>query len=195
MAPSACIELTTAEQARLLTIARRSLATGLETRRPLDVDTAALTGTLAEPHGNFVTLTRRGVLRGCVGTLIGTAPLAQGVANSAYNAGFNDQRFPPLSAAELDQTQIDISVLSQPQPLIANDLSELLEQLHPREHGLIVEDRGHRATLLPKVWEKVPDAKQFITELLAKAGLPPYYWSDTIRFFGYKAFEFAEAAH
>ena len=86
-------------------------------------------------------------------------------------------------------------MLSQPAQLPADSPDELLYRLRPHEHGLIVEEHGHRATLLPKVWEQLPDARTFIAHLLLKAGLPPDYWSDTIRFRSYTAFEFAEPAH
>jgi hypothetical protein len=192
MAPLSCIELSPTEQSQLLVIARGSIAHGFQTRQPLKVAANDFTGTLAETHGNFVTLMQNGTLRGCVGAINGTAPLAQDIARTAYSAAFNDSRFAPLAAHELDSTLIDISVLSQPEPLAADNLGALLEQVRPHKHGLIIEERSHRATLLPKVWEKVPNTKQFIMLLLDKAGLPPQYWSDTIRFYGYEAFSFAE---
>lgn len=193
MAPSSCIELTRAEQVRLLRIARDSIAEGLRSGRPLHIDTAGLTGSLGEPCGSFVTLTRRGLLRGCMGSLIGTAPLAADIAQIAYRSAFHDVRFRPLSAGELDDTLIDVSVLSQPEPLAADSREELFANVRPNVHGLIVEDRGYRGTLLPKVWAKIPDKDRFVTTLLDKAGLPPDHWSDTLHFYAYEAFEFAEA--
>ena len=192
MAHSPCIDLSTTESDRLLRIARSSIVAGLVTRRAMEITATELRGKLAEPHGNFVTLSADGALRGCVGTIIAAEPLAQGVAVSAFNAAFRDSRFPPLYAGELDAVRISISVLSQPVPLPARSLDELLTKVQRGEHGLIVEERAHRATLLPKVWGQLPDAREFVTHLLLKAGLPGDYWSDSIRFRSYSAVEFAE---
>jgi AmmeMemoRadiSam system protein A len=191
MAPSHCIDLTPAEQQQLLVIARASIAAGLRTGRPLQLDVAP-TGVLGEPRGNFVTLMKHGQLRGCIGSLMGYGSLAINITHSAFKAAFHDPRFAPLKAAEFESLSIDISVLSVPEPLQAQSRDELLAQIEARRHGLIVEDAGRRGTLLPKVWEKIPDAAQFIERLLLKAGLPPDYWSDTIVFQRYEAFEFAE---
>jgi len=68
----------------------------------------------------------------------------------------------------------------------------LLEQLRPGIDGLIVEDRGHRATFLPKVWEKLPSAEVFVDELLLKAGLEPGHWSRSLRLQRYLTRTFAE---
>lgn len=193
MAPSYCIELTRDEQAQLLVIARGSIESGLVANRPLDIAHSGIAGALTKRHGNFVTLTQRGTLRGCVGTIQGTRPLAQNIAVSAYNAAYRDTRFSPLSADEIDQTRIEISVLTQPEPIAAGTHEELLANLHPNEDGLLMENAGHQTTFLPKVWEKVPDPQQFVQQLMVKAGLPGDYWSETIRFHRYQTISFSES--
>ena len=80
MAHSSCIEFNAEQEARLLEIARRSIAHGLLTQRPLPVEPAECVGALGEQLGSFVTLMQRGALRGCVGLLVGNEPLAAGVA-------------------------------------------------------------------------------------------------------------------
>lgn len=192
MAPSHYISLTPAEQQQLLAIARGSIAHGLQSQKPLAIDGAQFTGMLAAPHGNFVTLTQGGTLRGCMGAIYGAGSLAQDVALTACNAAFKDSRFAKLTPGELNHTLIDISVLSLPALIPASSLAELTANIRPHEQGLIVEDRGRRATLLPKVWEQLPDTHEFITQLMGKAGLPANYWSDTIQFYGYEARSFSE---
>jgi AmmeMemoRadiSam system protein A len=194
MAPSYCIELTPDEQAQLLVIARGSIQHGFVNDRPLAIEPSRLTGALTEPHGNFVTLTQRGTLRGCVGTLKGSCALAENIAVTAFSAARDDTRFAPLSAAELEQTRIEISVLSRPEPIQARSFPELLAKLRPCIDGLLVQDGWHRGTLLPKVWERFPDPREFMTQLMAKAGLPDNYWSDSIQFHRYETISFAERA-
>ncbi|HSR36630.1 MAG TPA: AmmeMemoRadiSam system protein A, partial [Desulfurivibrionaceae bacterium] len=81
---------------------------------------------LAEPalqrqHGTFVTLKIHGELRGCIGSLIGTTSIVEGVRENAINAAFGDPRFPPLSASEFDAVAIEVSVLTEPQTLDYSD--------------------------------------------------------------------------
>ena len=185
MAHSSCIEFSPEQKARLLGIARRSIAHGLQTRQPLRVDPVECTGALGEPLGSFVTLMQRGLLRGCVGLLVSSEPLAAGVATAAFNAAFNDARFAPLMNDELEFTQIEISVLSAPTAINAGNEAELIAALRPPADGLILEDRGQQATFLPKVWGKISDPRQFVRELKMKAGLDPSHWSDTIRCYRY----------
>jgi len=192
MAPSCCIELTPGEQAQLLVIARGSIQHGLTAGRPLEIDRTQLSGALLHEQGNFVTLTQRGILRGCIGTLETTQCLAQSIAANAFNAAFHDTRFTPLTAAELDQTQIEISVLSRPEPMDVHTRRELLAALRPGEDGLLLKEHGHHATFLPKVWDQVPDPRQFVQHLMAKAGLPDDYWSESVRCYRYHALSFAE---
>jgi len=192
MAPSYCIELTLEEKVQLLAIARRSIQHGLATHRPLKIEISRQAGTLAQELGNFVTLTQDKMLRGCVGTIKTTQCLAQSVAINAFNAAFHDSRFSALSASEADQSRIEISVLSQPEPIGASTYGELLANLHPYDDGLILEENGHQATFLPKVWEQLPDPHRFVEQLLAKAGLSGDYWSDSIRFHRYHSMSFAE---
>jgi AmmeMemoRadiSam system protein A len=192
MAPSHFIELAREEKRQLLATARSSIQHGLTTHQPLIIEPSLLAGTLAQELGNFVTLTQDGILRGCIGSIKATHCLAQSVAFNAFNAAFHDSRFSPLSAAEAAQTHIEISVLSKPEPIDASTCEELLSNLHPYDDGLILEEDGHQATFLPKVWEQLPDPQQFVQQLLAKAGLPGDYWSDTLRFHRYQTISFAE---
>jgi len=192
MVHSACIDVEAGQKITLLRIARESITSGLRPGQPLTVDTAEYHGALTETLASFVTLSREGKLRGCVGSLRATRPLIQDVAHAAFAAAFQDHRFAPLAQTELATTSIDISVLSTPEPLAVNSEQELLERLNPEVDGLILEDRGHSATFLPKVWEQLPEPGQFLAHLKHKAGLPGDYWSDSLRVHRYRTLSFSE---
>lgn len=189
-----CIDLTPAQQAYLLRIARQSIASGLHTGEPLSLDTGKLAGILATELASFVTLQRAGDLRGCVGSLEPKGPLAQGVSIMAYHAAFRDSRFPPLATDELAQLQIEVSILSAPEPIDCNSETDLLDKLVPAEDGLLLEDGGRRVTFLPKVWERLEDPCSFVRHLKEKAGWPADYWSTTMRAHRYRTVSFAEDA-
>jgi AmmeMemoRadiSam system protein A len=192
MAPSFCIDLSESDKTRLLEIARQSIETGLDSGNPFRLDSEQLNGTLAARLGVFVTLTQLEQLRGCMGALESSDPLAHTVSSCAYNAAFRDPRFPQLNAGELSNTNIEISVLSQMESLVVTDRENLLSQLRPQVDGLLLEDGGYRSTFLPKVWEKLPGPGEFLEHLLLKAGLSLDYWSETIRFQRYHTISFGE---
>ncbi len=171
------------EEERILLhrVAREAIEHGLETGRPLRVDTQRYPAPLREPRATFVTLKRDGQLRGCIGTLEAIRPLVDDVAHNAYAAAFGDPRFPPLQSAELDGLEIHISVLSPATPMQFDSEQDLLRQLRPGVDGLVLEDGYHRGTFLPAVWESLPEPRAFLQHLKLKAGLPADYWSDTIR--------------
>lgn len=194
MAPSFCIECTPGQRAQLLSIARLSIRHGLLTDNPLTVDMNEWPGAPVTACGNFVTLTRAGRLRGCIGSIEATQPLAQLVATHAFGAAFGDPRFPPLRDAELVHTRIEISVLSPLEPVAATTRAELAAALRPGEDGLVLAQGKRRATFLPKVWEQLPDPEQFIAHLRRKAGLSADGWSATIRCFRYRSTSFTEDA-
>jgi AmmeMemoRadiSam system protein B/AmmeMemoRadiSam system protein A len=127
---------------------------------------------LLQPGATFVTLTRDGALRGCVGSLSATRPLGEDVASNARAAAFQDPRFPKLKRAEWPGCRIEVSLLSAPKPIAFADEAELLAQIRAGEDGLILECDGKRATFLPQVWASLPDKRQFLGELVRKAELP-----------------------
>lgn len=141
---------------------------------------------LEEPGASFVTLTENGRLRGCIGTLEAYRPLGRDVADHAVDAASRDSRFNPLTAAEYPLIDVEVSVLGKPEPIIGpggipvRSRDELESALRPGEDGLILTDRrGRRATFLPQVWEQLPDPHDFVSHLLAKAGIRPSYdWDN-----------------
>lgn len=159
----------------LLTLARTSLKTalGLSVKQSVKQLVAAYPW-LARHGASFVTLTEHGDLRGCIGTLEAYRPLGEDVAAHAVDAALRDPRFLPVTAGEYPQLDVEVSVLSEPEPMRAVTRNELERELRPGQDGLILADATgwHRATFLPQVWEQLPRPHEFVGHLLAKAGLP-----------------------
>jgi len=126
---------------------------------------------LRQMGASFITLTREGALRGCIGSLQAARPLGGDVAENAIAAAFRDPRFPPVTAAEWPGLRVEVSLLSAPKPLRFADEADLFSQLRVGEDGVILEADGRRATFLPQVWESIPDKRLFMRELARKAGL------------------------
>jgi AmmeMemoRadiSam system protein A len=148
---------------------------------------------LDRPGATFVTLTRHGGLRGCIGTLEAHRPLRRDVEDNTLNAAFRDPRFAPLAAAELAETRIEVSLLCAPVPLPIAGEDDLLQRLQPRVDGVVLAFRGRRATFLPQVWESLPEPREFIAALKAKAGLATGFWHDEVRVSRYTVRKFREA--
>jgi AmmeMemoRadiSam system protein A len=127
---------------------------------------------LLQPGATFVTLKKDGQLRGCMGSLEATRPLGQDVASNARAAAFQDPRFPKLTRPEWARCAVEVSLLSTPKQMRFADEADLLAQIRAGEDGLILDCDGKRGTFLPQVWEAMPDKRQFLAELLKKAGLP-----------------------
>ena len=126
--------------------------------------------------GVFVTLQINGQLRGCIGSLTGTDAVQEGVKKNAVCAAFNDARFRPLTADEYDRIAIEISILSEPQPLAYKDGDDLLAKLRPQVDGVIIRKGVYGATFLPQVWDQLPHKDDFLSRLCLKAGLPADIW-------------------
>lgn len=121
---------------------------------------------------SFVTLTREGELRGCIGSVRRSRPLGEDVIANAVAAALEDPRFPAMTADELDRTAIEVSLLSEPEFLDFSGEEDLLSQLRPGADGLIIFAGCRSATFLPQVWEQLPEPQQFLAALKLKAGLP-----------------------
>jgi AmmeMemoRadiSam system protein A len=144
------------------------------------------------PGATFVTLTKHGALRGCIGSLSAHRTLRDDVAANAVNAAVHDPRFPPLTHAELAETHIEVSVLSAPEPLPFANHADAVARLRPRLDGVILEYGSHRGTFLPQVWDQLPDASDFLVHLVRKAGLPAGWWDDSARLSRYTVTAFEE---
>jgi AmmeMemoRadiSam system protein A len=156
----------------LLGVAADSIRHGLAHGTPLPVVPADYPAELREPHGVFVTLERRGDVRGCVGRLRQLRPVVQEVADNAFAAGFLDDRFPPLAAEELEDLTVQVSLLTPPRPIRFRSEAELLAQLVPGRDGLILKLGWASGLFLPAVWDDLPEPAAFLRHLKRKAGLP-----------------------
>lgn len=168
--------LTDQDKQTLLRLARETIDQAVRGGPPPSVDLAGLPERLGQLGASFVTLRIAGELRGCIGTIEAHQPLALDVQNNALSSAFRDPRFPPLTREEFNAIDIELSILTPPQPLEFDGPDELLEKIRPGIDGLIIEKGWHRATLLPSVWEKIPDPVEFLTILCRKAGLQPNEW-------------------
>ena len=129
---------------------------------------------LHEKGATFVTLTKDGDLRGCIGSLRRSRRLGEDVLANAVAAAMEDPRFAPLEADELDTVTVEVSLLSDPEYLEFAGEEALLAQLRPGEDGLIIFSGCRSATFLPQVWEQLPEPQQFLAALKHKAGLSPH---------------------
>jgi AmmeMemoRadiSam system protein A len=169
----------------LLDLARRAISSAIIEKRILDF--SPYPSTLTQPTGAFVTLHRDGQLRGCVGQVEASDPLGDAVARAAINAALHDSRFPAVEADEVRRLEIEISVLSPPEPIAP-------ETILPGHHGLLIVKGEHRGLLLPQVaagrqWS----SQRFLEETCAKAGLPRDAWRDpATRVFAFTAEVFSD---
>jgi AmmeMemoRadiSam system protein B/AmmeMemoRadiSam system protein A len=172
---AASARLDAADRDLLLSSAMASLAAAA--RKGGRAPSIALDGHLSPPlsawRGTFVTLTREGRLRGCIGSPTPRMALIEDVAMNSVQAGFGDPRFAPLGEDELDGLELDVSILSHLRPIPARSEGELVEALEPDRDGLILAVGRRRALFLPSVWRQVADGREFVRHLLRKAGLDP----------------------
>lgn len=120
---------------------------------------------------SFVTLTKDGNLRGCIGSLVATRALREDICKNAKLAAFSDPRFPPLLREELDSISIEVSLLSEPLEVLFESKSDLKSKIVPHKHGVIIKKGVYQATFLPQVWEQLPEFETFFAHLCAKAGM------------------------
>lgn len=175
---------TSDQKQQLLELARTAIASHFD---PRNSQKPATESWLEGLRATFVTLKIDGNLRGCIGSIHPVRSLLEDLWHNAQAAAFQDPRFPPLDEQELHAITIELSVLTEVQPLNVSSEAELLEVLRPGIDGLIIEDDHRKATFLPAVWDQLPDPQQFLNQLRLKAGMPDGYWSDTMQCSIYQA--------
>lgn len=177
--------LTQAEQTALLRIARQALDARVQ--RVPGVLIACGEGVLQTACGAFVSIHRRGALRGCLGRIAADMPLTDVVHHLATVVADSDPRFEPVRADELDEIDIEISVLTPEREVHSLDAIEV------GRHGLIVAQGHRRGLLLPQVaTEHGWDVHQFVEHTCLKAGLPIDAWRQGARLLVFEAEVFAE---
>ncbi len=128
---------------------------------------------LAPTRDAFVTLTERGELRGCMGTLGAELSVGEAVVRAAGLAATRDPRFWPVTADEVERLDIEVSVLGPPHPLA--DPADFV----PGRDGIVVEARGRRALLLPQVATEMGwGTTEMLDAVCEKAGLRRDAWRD-----------------
>jgi AmmeMemoRadiSam system protein A len=160
-------EFSPEERAQLLRLAHESILAAVEER---EISLEAPTPHFAEPRGAFTSLYLFGELRGCVGYVLPIGSVYRAVGETARAAAFEDTRFYPVTANEAPHLQIELSILSPPQPIAP-------EAIEIGKHGLLISMAGRRGLLLPQVpVEREWDRKTFLQQTCHKAGLPMDAW-------------------
>ena len=188
-AASVAFTLTSAERKTLLGIAREAIDASLNGRKPAPVDDSRLTPRLKEPLGAFVTLTKDGDLRGCIGRFTSDEPLWKVVAVMATEAAFGDPRFTAVTKAEFPSLHLEISVLGPMKKI--NSISEI----KIGRHGIYIRNGFRSGTLLPQVAsERGWTVEQFLGFCARdKAGIGWDGWKDkNTEIFVYEAYVFGE---
>ena len=155
---------------------RRPSKEAVTTGQLADLKTDGLAQKFFQAKGCFVTLTEHGELRGCVGHVVSQEPLYLAIADSARGAATQDPRFCPVQREELASIEIEISVLTAPEPVFFISSADLLAKLRPDQDGVVLRMGDRSATFLPQVWEQIPDKVDFLDTLSEKAGCAPGAW-------------------
>ena len=185
--------LSSKEQNLLLKISREALEIGVQGGRLEPINLKKLPNILQEEGVTFVTLTSGGGLRGCIGALEATRPLAEDVQHHTIAAALNDYRFSPVKPDEIAEIRIEISYLTTPTSLSYEDPGDLVDKLRPGVDGVVIRDGMRRATFLPQVWEKIPDIETFLNMLCQKMGSKPELWKQKrIKVSTYQVEKFSE---
>jgi AmmeMemoRadiSam system protein B/AmmeMemoRadiSam system protein A len=183
--PSEDASLTRDERAQLLALARSAVSEYVG--RGILVDPPSGYTKFLTPRGVFVTIEKRGELRGCIGFMEPIAPLGQAVVRAAVYAATEDPRFPPVTAGEIKDLSFEISVLTPLKEISNPGLVQV------GRHGILISRDGRQGVLLPQVpVENGWDRETFLDEGCLKAGLPPDAWKKGARIFVFEAIVFHE---
>lgn len=176
-------EFSAEERAQLLQLAHEAILSALENREIL-LDPP--TPHFAEARGAFTSLYLHGELRGCVGYPLPISSVYRAVADTARAAAFQDTRFYPVTKEEGRELQIELSILSSPHVIKA-------EEVEIGCHGLLISMGGYRGLLLPQVpVEHHWDRETFLQQTCRKAGLPSDAWQKGARIEAFTAEVFGE---
>ena len=173
------------EQKKLLQIARSSITSYLDKKGAPQFEVTE--NRLLERRGVFVTLHKKGMLRGCIGYIKPIMPLYKATSDCAISAAVKDYRFPPLKEQEMDEIDIEISALTPLKKI------ESIDEIKIGEHGLYISRPPYSGLLLPQVateygWDKMT----FLTQTCRKAGLPEDAWKKGAEIYIFSAQIFGE---
>ncbi len=185
-------EFSPAQRKYLLDLARKTVDSVVKTGKLPEVDKDDVPEEFKKTRACFVTLKKRGQLRGCIGSIMPREPLWESVLHMARSAATEDPRFRPVKPDELKDVHIEISVLTVPKELKYDSPADLLKKLRPNVDGVVLSVGRNQSTYLPQVWEQLPDKEEFLSHLSKKAGLRPNAWKvdkPTILVYQAEAFE------
>ena len=172
------MHFTKQEKQFLLSLAWKSIKSCLAGKNNLPkINLDSILPKLKQNFACFVTLQMNNSLRGCIGSLNASRPLYQDVIANAIYAAFSDPRFKPITAEDINNIQLEISVLSEPKRLKYKSREDLLKKLKSN-YGIILEKNSHTATFLPQVWHQLKEKEDFMSHLCIKAGLQPDEWEN-----------------
>jgi AmmeMemoRadiSam system protein A len=114
------------------------------------------------------------------------------VRSNALAAAFDDPRCTACRADELDSLSIEVSLLGEARPLRVASEEAAWRALRPGVDGVVLRWHDHQATLLPQMWEQLPDPPEFVAALKRKAGLESDFWADDVELATYPVRSFAE---
>lgn len=179
--------LSVSEKKFLLKLARQNIESYLNKNKPADVNQSLVPGKCKKAMGVFVTLKKKGKLRGCIGYILPIKPLYLAVMENSYNAAFSDPRFSELTRDELKDISIEISVLTEPVAIKTTD------EIVVGRDGLIIEQYERKGILLPQVpvewgWNR----DEFLVQICRKAGLPDDAWKNGAKIYTFQAIVFGE---
>lgn len=178
--------LTDSQKQALVDLARRALTAQVTGASP---PATRSTRELCSAAGVFVTIKKKGELRGCLGTLESRGNLAEEVARCAAEAASEDPRFAPVTTSELPDISVDVSVLGPLEPIDPADPTAITIG----RHGLVAEQGGRRGLLLPQVaTERRWTVEQFLRQTCRKAGLSEDAWQHGARISRFDADVFGE---
>ncbi len=155
-------------------LAREAIETYLRSGKRLN---RRLKGVFEEKRGVFTTLNKHGMLRGCIGFPYPIKRLDEAIIDSAIAAATEDPRFPPVELKEMDEIEVEVTVLTPPEKVEVEDRTELPKKIEIGRHGLLVKRGYFSGLLLPQVAVEYNfDAEEFLTQTCLKAGLSPDCW-------------------
>lgn len=178
----------------LLSLARASIANAVDVSYTYDLEKTLKENPWLENEGAaFITLTTQNdQLRGCIGSTVAHRKLYEDVILNAKSAALNDPRFIALSKEEYDKIKVEVSILTDPKPLVYSSVSDLKSKIKRGEDGVILKHGSYQATFLPQVWEQLPSFELFFSSLCKKAGMREECLADKPEVLVYQAKKYKE---
>ncbi len=179
-------------------IARQSLELFLRQDVFYHPDLSELPAELVALGSSFVTITNHGKLRGCMGNTEARYALAKDISRNAISAASRDYRFAPVTAAELINVRLEVTILTVPEPLPYHSYDELVTKLKPGVHGVILTSGNRKGLLLPQVWDRLPETDRFLEMIALKAAIPAGDLRDappSVKVFTFTAHHYSELGY